>query len=97
MPDLLPGWSSWTWGLLAVVQTLHLLHHRLARRHISLAEVTSSSLLLVPPAAGLVPDLVLAAGHGLMAAVQVAGSIWIDRLSPDWSMLGGQCKEGRKA
>ncbi len=79
--------APWTWGLLALVQTLHLLHHRLARRHISLAEVSSSALLLVPPGAGLVPDPVLAAGHGLMAAVQVVGSIWIDRLSPDWSMV----------
>jgi hypothetical protein len=30
-----------TYGLLLVVQTLHLLHHRVARRHISFAEVVS--------------------------------------------------------
>jgi hypothetical protein len=87
--------ASWSWGLLAVVQTLHLLHHRLARRHISLVEVGSSALLLVPPGAGLVPDLALATGHAAMAAIQVIGSIWIDRLSPDWSKLDRTAGEGR--
>ncbi len=85
MPDL--ALTSLSWILLAVVQTGHLLHHRLARRHISLAEVTSSALLMVPPGASLVPELVLATAHGTMAAIQVVGSIWIDRLSPDWSRM----------
>ncbi len=88
--------APWTWGVLAVVQTLHLLHHRLARRHISFAEVTSSALLLVPPA-GIVPDLLLASAHGMMAAIQGIGSIWIDRLSPDWDMLARTAREGRRS
>lgn len=95
MPDL--ALTSWSWILLAVVQTGHLLHHRLARRHISFAEVTSSALLLVPPGGGLVTDLVLAAGHATMAAIQVVGSIWIDRLSPDWSRMKPQPQEGRQS
>lgn len=95
MPEM--SLVSWSWILLAVVQTGHLLHHRLARRHISLAEVTSSALLLAPPGAGLVPDLVLATAHGTMAAVQLVGSIWIDRLSPDWSRMKPQPQEGRQS
>ena len=91
------GVACWSWGLLAVVQTLHLLHHRLARRHISLAEVSSSALLLVPPGTGLGPDLALAIGHTAMAGIQVIGSIWIDRLSPDWSKLDRTAGEGRHA
>lgn len=80
--------TSWfdphvTYGILLAVQTLHLLHHRLVKRHISMAEVVSSSLLCVP-ISGPVPAPVLMSAHLLVAAVQVVGSIWIKRLSPDW-------------
>jgi hypothetical protein len=72
-----------TFTVLLVTQTLHLLHHRLAKRHISFAEVTSSGLLCVPLTAGL-PPLLLAGAHLSLAGVQVVGSLWIHRLSPDW-------------
>ena len=42
-----------TYVALLVVQAAHLLHHRLAKRHIS--------------------------------AVQIVGSLWIRKLSPDWN------------
>jgi hypothetical protein len=71
-----------TYWLLLIVQALHLLHHRLAKRHISFAEVSSSALLLVPPAA--LPAPVLMAAHAAMALVQIVGSVWIRRLSPGW-------------
>ena len=76
-----------TYLILLGVQTLHLLHHRLAKRHISFAEVSSSALLCVPTS-GPVPGPVLMGGHLLMAAVQVIGSLWIKRLSPSW-----ECRE----
>jgi hypothetical protein len=72
-----------TYLILLVVQTLHLLHHRLAKRHISFAEVSSSALLCVP-IGGPVPAPLLMGAHLLMAAVQVIGSFWIKRLSPSW-------------
>lgn len=37
-----------TYIALLIVQTAHLLHHRLAKRHISFAEVASSAILCVP-------------------------------------------------
>ena len=72
-----------TWGLLMLTQTLHLLHHRLAKRHISFAEVLSSAVLCVPPGF-VVPAPVLMATHLLLVAVQVVGSVFIRRLSPEW-------------
>lgn len=69
--------------VLLVVQAAHLLHHRLARRHISFAEVTSGALLLVPLSA--LPAAVLITAHLTMSAIQVVGSIFIKRLSPDWN------------
>ena len=38
-----------TYIALLVVQALHLLHHRLTKRHISFAEVVSAIVLCVPP------------------------------------------------
>lgn len=38
-----------TYIALLVVQAFHLLHHRLAKRHISFAEVVSALVLCVPP------------------------------------------------
>ena len=72
-----------TYVVLLVVQALHLLHHRLAKRHISFVEVLSAGVLCVPLTAP-VPPLVLAAAHLALAAVQVVGSLWIRRLSPSW-------------
>ena len=72
-----------TYILLLVVQTLHLLHHRLAKRHISFAEVASSAILCVPLTLGL-PGWVYSTAHLGMIAVQIVGSIWIRKLSPTW-------------
>jgi hypothetical protein len=41
-----------TYFALLLVQTAHLLHHRLAKRHISFAEVASSAILCVPLSLG---------------------------------------------
>ncbi len=38
-----------TYIALLVVQAFHLLHHRLAKRHISFAEVVSAVVLCIPP------------------------------------------------
>jgi hypothetical protein len=73
-----------TYVALLVVQALHLLHHRLAKRHISFAEVVSAVVLCVPPWAPLPPWLLMGA-HLVLIAVQVVGSLWIKRLSPNWS------------
>lgn len=76
-----------TYVALLIVQALHLLHHRLAKRHISFTEVISSALLCVPPALGWVPGALLMSAHLLLIAVQVVGSVWIMRLSPDWDRV----------
>lgn len=72
-----------TYSALLIVQALHLLHHRIAKRHISFAEVFSASVLCIPPSAPI-PALLLMAVHLLLIAVQVIGSVWIRRLSPTW-------------
>ena len=72
-----------TYIALLVVQALHLLHHRLTKRHISYAEVVSAVVLCVPPWAPL-PAWLLVGAHLALIAVQVVGSIWIKRLSPNW-------------
>jgi hypothetical protein len=72
-----------TYLVLLVVEALHVLHHRLAKRHISFAEVASATALCVPPTAP-VPDVVMMAAHLGLAAVQIVGSPWIRRLSPVW-------------
>ena len=73
-----------TYIALLVVQALHLLHHRLAKRHISFAEVVSAIVLCVPPWVAL-PALLLMSAHLILIAVQIVGSVWIKKLSPDWS------------
>lgn len=73
-----------TYVALLLVQALHLLHHRLARRHISFAEVVSAVVLCVPPWAPA-PAWLLMGAHLALIAVQVVGSLWIRRLSPDWA------------
>lgn len=51
-----------TYIALLVVQAFHLLHHRLAKRHISFAEVVSAVVLCVPPWAPL-PGFLLMGAH----------------------------------
>ena len=75
---------SLTYQILLGVQVLHLLHHRLAKRHISFAEVVSAGVLCIPPSAPVAPWLLMSA-HLALCAVQVVGSLWIRRLSPDWN------------
>jgi hypothetical protein len=72
-----------TYIALLVVQAFHLLHHRLAKRHISFAEVISASVLCVPPWLPL-PPVVFMATHTTLIVVQVVGSLWIRKLSPEW-------------
>jgi hypothetical protein len=72
-----------TYIALLVVQALHLFHHRLAKRHISYAEVISALVLCVPPWAP-VPGFLLMGTHLILIAVQVTGSLWIKKLSPNW-------------
>jgi len=72
-----------TYVALLIVQALHLLHHRLARRHISFAEVLSAVVLCVPPWAPA-PGLMLMGAHLSLIVIQVVGSVWIRKLSPEW-------------
>lgn len=75
---------QYTYMALLVVQALHLLHHRLTKRHISFAEVISAAVLCVPWWLPL-PGILLMAAHVGLIIVQVVGSIWIEKLSPDWN------------
>jgi hypothetical protein len=68
-----------TYIALLVVQALHLLHHRLTKRHISFAEVVSAVVLCAPPWSPL-PAWLLMAVHFALIAVQIVGSLWIKRL-----------------
>ena len=81
MPTMLTPQA--TYVALLVVQALHLLHHRLAKRHISFAEVVSAVVLCVPPWSPL-PAWLLMGAHIVLIAVQAVGSLWIRKLSPDW-------------
>ena len=74
-----------TYMALLVVQALHLFHHRLVKRHISFAETISSVVLCFPPFLVSLPAVVFMTAHITMIAVQVAGSIWIRKLSPSWT------------
>jgi hypothetical protein len=73
-----------TYVALLIVQTLHLLHHRLAKRHISFTEVISAAVLCVPPFLIVLPAPLFVTVHLSLVAVQVVGSIWIRKLSPEW-------------
>jgi hypothetical protein len=72
-----------TYLALLIVQALHLLHHRVAKRHISYAEVVSAVVLCVPPWMPL-PAWALMGAHLSLIVVQVVGSLWIKKLSPNW-------------
>ena len=76
---------AYTYVALAVVQTLHLFHHRLVKRHISFAETISSLVLCFPPFLISLPAVVFMTAHIAMIVIQVVGSIWIKKLSPDWN------------
>ena len=73
-----------TYVALLIVQAVHLLHHRLAKRHISFAECVSASVLCFPPFIIALPNLLFVSVHLFLIAVQVVGSIWIRKLSPAW-------------
>lgn len=72
-----------TYALLLFVQAGHLLHHRLAKRHISFVEVIAGAVLCVPPTVAVVGWLLMSA-HLSLVVVQVIGSLRIGRLSPQW-------------
>jgi hypothetical protein len=74
-----------TYLALLIVQAFHLLHHRLAKRHISFAEFVSAVVLCFPPFLIHLPDALFMTAHLGLIAVQVVGSLWIRKLSPDWS------------
>ncbi len=74
-----------TYIALLVVQSLHLLHHRLAKRHISFAEVISAAVLCVPPFVVLLPAWLFIGAHLSLIAIQLVGSFWIKKLSPEWT------------
>jgi hypothetical protein len=74
-----------TYMALLIVQALHLFHHRLVKRHISYAETISSVVLCFPPFVIALPAIVFMSAHIALIVIQLAGSIWIQKLSPDWS------------
>jgi hypothetical protein len=75
---------TYTYVALLIVQAAHLLHHRLAKRHISFAEVVSAIVLCFPPFLVALPDVAFVAAHLTLIAIQIVGSIWIRKLSPAW-------------
>lgn len=75
---------TYTYFALLIVQALHLLHHRLTKRHISFAEVISAGVLCVPPWTPL-PTWLLMSTHLTLIVVQIIGSLWIKKLSPNCS------------
>jgi hypothetical protein len=74
-----------TYVALLVVQAGHLLHHRLAKRHISYAEFVSAVVLCFPPFLIQLPSVVFVSTHLFLIVVQIVGSLWIRKLSPDWN------------
>jgi len=74
-----------THWLLSAVLALHLLHHRLAKRHVSFAEFGAAAVLCVPLSVPL-PSWLFMTVHLALVALQVVGSLWIRRLSPDWAL-----------
>ncbi len=70
-----------TYALLLVVQALHLFHHRIVRRQISYVEGTAGLVLCLNPSWFAWP-VVLMSAHLILVAIQIVGSIFIDKLSP---------------
>jgi len=75
----------YTYLALLIVQAGHLLHHRLAKRHVSFTEFASAVVLCFPPFIVALPSLLFVSMHLFLIVVQVVGSLWIRRLSPDWT------------
>lgn len=75
---------AFTYLALLIVQAVHLLHHRLAKRHISFAEFVSAVVLCFPPFLIALPAILFVTVHLLLITVQIVGSLWIRKLSPDW-------------
>jgi hypothetical protein len=73
-----------TYIALLVVQAFHLLHHRLAKRHISFAEIVSAAVLCFPPFLIQLPGVLFMTIHLLLITVQIVGSLWIRKFSPVW-------------
>ena len=73
-----------TYQALLIVQALHLLHHRIAKRHISLVEGFTAVVLCVQPG-WFKYGVALATVHIALIIIQLVGSVWIKRLSPSWS------------
>ena len=71
-----------TYTILLIAQALHLLHHRLAKRHISFVECVAGGVLCVP--LNLLPAAALMTVHLGLVAIQIVGSVNITRFSPDW-------------
>lgn len=84
-----------TFYVLLAMQALHLLHHRLAKRHISFAEVAGAAILCLP--LSVLPAWLTMGLHLSMSGIQIIGSVWIDRLSPDWKAANRAAREGIKA
>jgi len=74
-----------TYVALLIVQAAHLLHHRLAKRHISYAEFVSAAVLCFPPFIVAGPSILFMSAHLFLIAVQIVGSLWIRKLSPAWN------------
>lgn len=74
-----------TYFALLIVQALHLFHHRVAKRHISFAEVISAVVLYVPPFVVALPAWLFMGAHLSLIVVQIIGSLWSKKLSPEWS------------
>jgi hypothetical protein len=70
---------------LLAIQALHLFHHRIAKRHISFTEVISAAALCVPPFIVPLPAWLFISVHLILIAIQIVGSLWIRKLSPDWT------------
>ncbi len=74
-----------TYVALLITQAAHLFHHRIVKRHISYAEVISALVLCVPPFLVSLPGWAFMITHVTLILVQIVGSIWIKKLSPEWS------------
>ena len=73
-----------TYFMLLITQAAHLFHHRIMKKHISFVEVIASVILCIPPQAFPGISTYLALVHIGLVCVQIVGSIFIQKLSPDW-------------
>lgn len=73
---------SFTYQILLLVQACHLLHHRIAKRHISFVEAIAAAVLCIQPS-WFTYGLFLGILHLCLATIQVIGSVWIKRFSPE--------------